>query len=335
MPSVLFVSNDENDPCTRYRGLAYFDRLRLAGWVPMHLVAEPGWPQRYGILRQAKTCDVVVVLRKTFTSPFRLLLRRASRRLVLDIDDAVYVCDDGRASRTRARRFVSMAQCCDAIFVGNDFLGWEARRHNRQVITLPTSIDPDRYAAFPAKHESEAINLVWIGSRATRRYLESLRPVLEEVARGMPALRLKVIADFNFNVPGLPVINVPWSQSTEVAALASSHIGLAPLPEDAWTRGKCGLKILQYMGAGLPVVASPTGEQKQIIRDGETGILCETRDEWRGAILLLAHDVEKRRRFGAAGRRRVREGYDVSITSMHLERALRALREGEAIMTTA
>lgn len=153
-----------------------------------------------------------------------------------------------------------MAQCCDAIFVGNDFLGREARRHNRQVITLPMSIDPDRYAAFPVKHESEVINLVWLGSRAIRRCLESFGPILEEAVRSMPALRLKVIANFNFNVLGPPVINVLWSQSTEVAALASAHIGLAPLSEDAWTRGKCGLKILQYMGARLPVVASPTGE---------------------------------------------------------------------------
>ena len=144
--------------------------------------------------------------------------------------------------------------------------------------------------------------MVWIGSSSTKKYLLQLIPALESLNSKVVDLRLKIIADFTVSTSKLQVIPVAWSPDTEARELASSHIGIAPIPDDAWTRGKCGLKVLQYMAAGLPVVASPCGVQTEMVQHGVSGLWAGSSDEWHGALLSLAERFSSQGKNGRGGR---------------------------------
>jgi glycosyltransferase involved in cell wall biosynthesis len=168
---------------------------------------------------------------------------------------------------------------------------------------------------------ADNIDLVWIGSRATRKYLETIVPVLEQLAQQQPGLRLKIIANFDLATEHLNTLPVPWQENTEAVELASSHIGIAPMIENDWTRGKCALKVLQYMAAGLPVVASPAGINRDVITDKVTGFLAATDEQWRQYLLQLIENPALREQLGAAGRQRVQE-FDVQTTAGRMLQSL-------------
>src|SRR5207237_3454969 len=127
----------------------------------------------------------------------------------------------------------------------------------------------------------------------------------EELGKTIPAIQLKVICDRSLTLEHLPVEFCPWREDTEAAEIARGDIGVSWLPDDLWSAGKCGLKVLQYMAAGLPVVANPVGVQADLVRHGETGFLAETPQQWVDAVGRLAHDPALRQRMGKAGRQRV------------------------------
>lgn len=306
--SILFISKGEDSASTRYRAFNYYPYLEQAGWRPVHMTAAQGPLQRLKILRQAREADVVVILRKTLSPPFLYLLRKVARRLVFDFDDAIFVRSNGRASRRRERGFRRIMRACDAVWAGNRYLLDAAAGINSHVGLLPTSIRPERYDIAVDKPRDH-VDLVWIGSRATRKYLVEALPAMETLAQQYPQLRLKIIADFDLETRHLATVPVAWNESTEARELAASHIGIAPMPDNPWTRGKCALKILQYMAAGLPVVASPAGVNRDVVVDGETGYLAVSESQWTDALQKLIDDAGLRERQGLLGRQRVLEGY--------------------------
>jgi len=310
MSRILFISKGENSASTRYRALQYFPLLRQAGYAASHATAA-GSPMAYlQALRLAAAADIVVVLRKTFPRPLLWLLRRLSRRLVFDFDDAIFCNTDGSSSSTRMRRFAAMAAVCDRLCAGNRFLADTALRFNPTVTLIPTSVDADRYAGSDAKPR-DFIDLVWIGSSSTRKYLIEALPALRLAAARMPRLRLKIIADFDLPDAGLPTLAIPWSADTEARELLSAHIGIAPMRDDDWSRGKCALKVLQYMAAGLPVVSSNVGANAEVVTSGQTGYLVDDDQSWAERIAMLADDAALRDRLGAEGRARVRADYSI------------------------
>lgn len=318
---ILFISKGENAPSTRYRALAYFEGLRANGWQPIHITAQGDPLSRFKLLKSASRSDVVVILRKTFSVPFLRLLRYFSDRLVFDLDDAIFLRSNGNPSRTRQSRFSRMARHCHQIWAGNEYLAHMARRYNSAVITLPTSLEPEKYA-INTKKPTDQLVLVWIGSSSTRKYLEWALPFLERLANSFPALKLKIIADFHLSSEHLRTDAVRWSEETESEALTSGHMGIAPMPENPWTRGKCGLKVLQYMAAGLPVIASSAGVNGEIVEQGVTGFLADSPDAWHEAVSKLAGDPDLARSMGEAGRKRVAEHYSVDVTCKKMVRTL-------------
>jgi glycosyltransferase involved in cell wall biosynthesis len=219
----------------------------------------------------------------------------------------------GLHSAGRQRRFAATVRAADRVLAGNAFLAEQARRFTapERVQVIPTCVDPARYPL--ATHEaSGTVRLVWVGSSSTLRGLEAIRPTLEMVGRPVPSVRLKLICDSFFTLEHLPIEPCPWSESGEAAEIAAGDIGISWVPDDLWSRGKCGLKVLQYMAAGLPVVANPVGVHTEMIRHGENGFLARTPAEWVEAVRTLAQDAGLRRRMGAAGRRRVEQDYSVA-----------------------
>lgn len=321
---VLFVFKGARAASTRYRARCYYPYLRERGWDVCEWAATANPIARLTLLAQAARADVVVLLRKTFAAPYAWLLRAASRRLVFDFDDAIFVRSSGAPSRLRMRRFARIVARCDQVFAGNAYLAERAREFNPRVTVVPTSIDPRKYAVDAAK-PVQTLDLVWIGSTSTQKYLVRALEALERAAGCVPQLRLKIVADFGLASSRLPILPVAWSERGEAMELASAHIGIAPLPDDDWTRGKCALKLLQYMAAGLPVVASPVGANRDAVEDGVTGLLADAPEEWIAAIARLAADPALRAAMGAAGRARVAERYAEEKTFARLHAVLESL----------
>jgi glycosyltransferase involved in cell wall biosynthesis len=247
------------------------------------------------------------------------LLRRNVRRLIFDFDDAVYLRDSFGTKELqdsrRQRRFGATVRACDAVVAGNTFLAAEAARRTAasRVHVIPTCVNPERYLVPTAKALNGTVEMVWIGSSSTVQGLERTAPMLEELGRALPILRLKLICDRFPQFQDLRVIPCPWSEMTEASELSRADIGFSWIPDDLWSRGKCGLKVLQYMAAGLPVVANPVGVHCEIIRHGQTGFLATTVAEWIAAVRKLVENPVLRQEMGRAGRQRLEALYGVSV----------------------
>ena len=320
---ILFISKGENSASTRYRAIAYFELLRSNGWELLHITAHGILP-RIKLLGMAKQAEVVVILRKTFSLSFLRLLRLYSKNLVFDLDDAVFCRSDGEPSKSRQMSFEKVTSICEQVWAGNLYLADRARQYNKAVKILPTSLDYRKYLPEVEKNPKH-FDLVWIGSRSTRKYLKECLPALESLSKNIPGLHLKIVADFDLPTKRLKTVAVPWSDEVEAEALASAHVGIAPMSDDPWTKGKCGLKVLQYMAAGLPVVSSPAGVNKEIVQHGKTGFLAENAGDWKTAIERLFRDSELRHSMGKAGQKRVIEHFSVDATFRKMSESLNSL----------
>jgi glycosyltransferase involved in cell wall biosynthesis len=310
--TVLFVSKGEQASSTRYRALNYFPLFREHGWEPLHITDDKTRASHTRILKAAAKSDATVVLRRAPGGLYGLRLRQVSKRLIFDFDDAIYVPRSGRLSR-RPARFRTMVQRCDHVWAGNSHLAREALRFSSKVSVVPTSIEIERYQPVFDRPQGDTV-LVWIGSRSTSKYLTEILPVLEGACTGTKAIRLKVIADFELHSDVLPIDNIAWSLATETSELANSSIGIAPMRDDPWTRGKCGLKVLQYMASCLPVITSPFGVNADLVENGVTGFHAISGQDWATAIHRLAEDPALAATMGSAGRKKCETGYTLQKT---------------------
>ena len=292
----------------------YFPHLRAAGWEPVHADEPRGAGAWIRLLREARQADAVVLVRRLLRQPWRTLLRRASHQLIFDYDDAVFLDNTGRIARRRRRRFERTLSLCDQVWAGNSYLAQEAAGCCPRLTVLPTSVETGKYGIDPPK-PADTLDLVWIGSSSTRAYLEQLMPVLDAARLRVPNLRLKIVADFDLPGRATPTVAVPWSEAGEAEALASSHIGIAPMPNDPWTQGKCGCKVVQYMAAGLPVIASRLPNHEDLIVEGQTGLLVDGSVSWIDAMVRLASDAALRQQMGSAGRERARQRLAADVTA--------------------
>jgi glycosyltransferase involved in cell wall biosynthesis len=205
------------------------------------------------------------------------------------------------------------------VVAGNGYLAARARSAGAaNVEVLPTVVDLERYTS-PVRRVAEAavpIVIGWIGSPATVGYLQVLAKPLARLATDR-AIELRVIGA-PATLPGVPVTQVPWSEATEVQAIGSCDIGIMPLTDSPWERGKCAYKLIQYMACGLPVVASPVGANRQIVEPGINGFLAAEPAQWETALKRLADDAALRLRFGQAGRALVEAQYSLQVAAPRL-----------------
>jgi glycosyltransferase involved in cell wall biosynthesis len=303
--------------CCRYRFAAFRPHLAAAGHC-LDLIPFPR--SLWGRLRIGaglRKYDAVVIQRRLLPGLLLKRLRKRVTRLLFDLDDAVYLRDSydprGLCDPRRLRRFAAINRSADAVVAGNAILANEARRQEAaEVHIIPTCVDPVLYPLAEHRQQPNGIRLVWIGSSSTLKGLHRISPLLNHVGRCCPQVRLKLVCDRFFHLENLPIEACRWSEASEATSLASADIGVAWVPDDDWSRGKCGLKVLQYMAAGLPVIANPVGVQAEMVKHGESGFLATTAEEWADAVRHLAADAELRRRMGQAGRNRVVSQYSVS-----------------------
>lgn len=304
--------------CCRYRLKAFASFFERCGHSLEFVTLPPRWWGRLGLLRHLRNASVILQ-RKLLARWELALLRRTVRHLVFDLDDAVFLRDSyapkGVPDPRRLRRFAATVAASDAVVAGNNFLAAEAARwtSTNRTYVIPTCVEPARYPVLEPWPFAAPLQLVWIGSSSTLPSLQALAPSLEEAGRTLPGLQLKVICNRFSHFAQVTVVECPWSEANETEEIAGADVGISWLPDDRWSRGKCGLKVLQYMAAGLPVVANPVGVHTEMVRHGETGFLAATPAEWVAAVSLLASDAELRERLGQAGRRLVEMNYSVAV----------------------
>jgi len=316
MRIVALVASPDH-VCARYRVTAFRSYLEKAGHQFIVQTLPRYWLTRWSLGRDILDADVVIVQRRLL-SPWQLRsLRRQARRLVFDFDDAVFLRDSydrrGLHCSHRLQDFAAMVRASDAVVAGNNWLRDQALHWAapERVHVIPTCVNPNIYPLAAHQEPGAAVRLAWIGSSSTLQGLERIQPVLERLGRTYPGLRLQLICDKTLALRSLPVDFRPWSQATETRDLADASIGISWLPKDLWSQGKCGLKVLQYMAAALPVVANPVGVQGDFVQPGVTGFWADTADDWVDAIGRLVRDAALRRRLGEAGRRLVDRRYHV------------------------
>jgi glycosyltransferase involved in cell wall biosynthesis len=255
--------------------------------------------------------DRVIIHRRLLEPREARQFAASGKPIYLDLDDAIMFDAEKRSWMSlwkRQRRLAATAEILTGVVAGNAYLLEFFKLRGVEGIISPTSVELSDYIV--KQHANTPTpTLVWIGSSSTMKYLEQTLPAIEAAAREIAGLRLLTICDRPARPTSLQVEHVEWSLETEAASLNRGDIGIAPIPEDRWTLGKCAFKIVQYLATGLPVIASPVGAQREMIADN--GFLAESTEQWVSAIARLADDTDLRAKMGAASRAMAERSYSV------------------------
>ena len=275
-----------------------------------------GLNRRLALVRKVKEYDLVYILREAaLLGPpvFERLIHQRGVPIVFDFDDAVFVSyrspSNGYLSYLKfASKTKTICRIASHVMVGNPYLAEYARQVNDRVTVIPTTIDTEKYQVPQRKASSGPPVIGWTGSYSTVQHLDTVRGALKKLAE-RESFRLRVIGTPTYECSPIDVEAMRWRADTELEDLSAIDIGLMPLPDDRWSKGKCGLKALQFMALGIPTVCSPVGVNTDIIHDGENGFIAATEDEWVDKLSRLLRSHELRQRLGHAGRATVEQTY--------------------------
>jgi glycosyltransferase involved in cell wall biosynthesis len=315
---LLILSSNPGRASFRQRIAVYIDYLNSAGFDCEIAKLPRGVLARRRLLMRAGVFDGVF-LHKKILNPFdAYYLKKYAKKIIYDLDDAIMFDDKHpeKIHRKRQNSFRRTARLADLVIAGNAYLAEQTRKFNSNVEILPTGLDITSYQ-LPKPPGDGNVRLVWIGSRPTLPNLKLITPTLEEIGKRFNNVVLRIICDEFFDLQHIQVEKRLWTRDTEVADLVSSDIGLAPLDDNAFTRGKCGFKILQYAAAGLPTVASPVGVNADYVSHGSTGFLAQNLPQWIEHIVTLINNHDLRRNMGLAARK-MAANLDVSMLGKRL-----------------
>jgi glycosyltransferase involved in cell wall biosynthesis len=263
------------------------------------------------------------------------LLERAlalwRKPVLFDFDDAIYLRHTSGANRLFdwlkfPGKTAALCRLSSLVVAGSEYLAGYARQYNPRVVVVPTSIDTDLYAAGVPENRSGHVTIGWTGSATSLTYLEEFAPVLQELLRRRH-VEIRVQSNRPPDLSGVPVVWQPWSPETEIQEIRRYHIGIKPMRDDPWARGKCPMKELQYMALGVPAVCSAAGSSVEAIRDGENGFLAASADQWLEHLTRLVDDGALRRKIGLAGRQTVEERYSLRVCARRFAEAVRSVVE--------
>ena len=273
-------------------------------------------------LRSVGDFDLVYLFREAaLLGPpwFERTIARSGVPMVFDFDDAIF-----HSYKSPSNGYLSYlkmpgktAEICRLsahIMAGNQYLADYAGTYNKAVTIIPTTIDTDKYEYLERADEPEIVTIGWSGSFSTIQHLDTIRDILQELAK-TEKFRLRVIGTPTYDLPGVETEAVQWRSETELDDLRKIDIGLMPLPEDDWSKGKCGLKALQYMALGIPTICSPVGVNSTIIKDGVNGFIAGSKVEWIEKLKFMIHSAELRHKLGRAGRDTVEQEYSAKAVA--------------------
>ncbi len=324
---ISVLSAEPEGPSVRHRWTRLAPWLAEAG-IAMEVVPLPeDHAARGEAFARAAAADIVVLQRRLLRGADFSRLRAAARRLVYDFDDAMpyrHSFREEQESTARANRFLRTCAGAEAVIAGSEELAVLARTCGpHAVFVAPTPVDAARYGPAPGpRAPGEPLRFGWIGSRATLPYLEGIAAPLAAACAALPGSRLLVVADAAPQMPGVPADLEAWTEEGEAASLRRMDIGLMPLTDDPWSRGKCAFKLLQYAATGIPAVASPVGANLAVVEEGRTGLLAGPVAALEEALLRLGRDPDLRARLGAEARRQAESRWSAAVLAPPLARFL-------------
>jgi glycosyltransferase involved in cell wall biosynthesis len=245
-----------------------------------------------------------------------IVIKLLGRKLIYDFDDAIWIPNVSEGNRLAGYikcywKVGLISKWSYKVSVGNMFLGAYAKRFTDKVYYNPTCVDTEKRYQPIQRQKDGLVTIGWTGSHSTLQFLEVLYPVLQKLEQVHP-FRFLVICNKRPDFTLKSMEFIPWKRETEIEDLARIDIGIMPLKEDAWSEGKCGFKIIQYMALGIPAVASPVGVNKEIIDHGQNGYICATEEEWIRCLSELLSNEMKRQEFGRSGRTKIQQSYSVA-----------------------
>lgn len=279
-----------------------------------------GLYKRFVLLFNLNQYDIIFIHREACFlggAFFELLYSKKNSNIIFDFDDAIWLHDVSKANDLlgwlkkpeKTSKIISYAKL---VIAGNAYLAEYAKKYNPNVIIIPTTIDTTYHIRKKNKIEKTKIVIGWTGSSTTNRHLKTLLPVIDKLKRKYnEKIKFVMISNIPLEESSNLIEFLSWNKQTEIDDLSTFDIGIMPLPDDEWTRGKCGFKGLQYMALEIPTVMSPVGVNTEIIQDGENGFLAATEEEWIEKLSLLIESSELRDKLGKAGRKTVVEKYSV------------------------
>lgn len=349
---ILFLpQTSEIGPASRYRVYQYLDYLREQGIdcnispaIPSRYFSKvyttdntlkkilylgPVFLKRLRDLTRIKDYDIIFLQREILPQAYPVFEKAIAffkKNLIFDFDDAVFLVPPQRDDILYKFRYKNnipeILKISRHIIAGNNYLKEYALRFNQNVTVIPTSIDTQRYTIKKYTNSKEdKIIIGWIGSHNTIFYLDLLKDVFIALAKKYK-IKLNIIGVNNYKIKGVEITTKKWDLNTEVQDLRGFDIGVAPLTKDEWALGKCGCKLLQYMGVGIPSVSSRVGVNKEIVQDGINGFLADAREEWIKKLSLLIEDKNLRRKMGMEGRVTVEKNFSIRANAPKLKAVL-------------
>ena len=327
---IAFLIHSKDAPSCRYRILQYKPYLEKQGVIASIHLFQHKYGDKWNLYKTFGQYDIIFIQRKLFPPIEFLYIRKKAKKIVFDFDDAImYRSPKSKSpnSFSRKAKFSFMLKRVDLVISGNQFLQSKVLPYNSKVVIIPTSIDLSRYSLKKYSNDSGRITIGWLGSRSSLRFLRNLVPTFESIFKRRPDTELKIVCSEFLDSTLMPIIKKKWSLSEEVADLQSFDIGVMPLSNDIWAKGKCGLKILQYNSVGVPAVCSPIGINKEIVKDGVNGFWAQNEAEWEDCLLKLIERKELREKMGLKGREIVEKGYSLEVCAPRLLSVLKEVRE--------
>ncbi|MBL4655747.1 MAG: glycosyltransferase family 4 protein [Bacteroidia bacterium] len=346
MKKVLFIAPHRPNRCPsqRFRFEQYLDYLLRNGYsydfhyllskeddhnfysssnyFKKSLIVMKSLLKRIKDVLNSSSYDIIFVQREAIMlgmSIFEFLFSNSRAKLIYDLDDSIWISDVSHANQNlswlkKSSKTNSILKYSDMVFAGNKFLADYSSKYNNNVKIVPTTIDTNLYIKMNSYKANSKVCIGWSGSITTIRHFEWAVPILMKIKnKYMDNVYFKVIGDASYANYQLDVVGIPWQMENEINELSEIDIGIMPLPDDDWSKGKCGLKGLQYMALEIPTLMSPVGVNTEIINDGVNGFLPESELDWIEKISLLVENQQLRKVLGKNGRKTVIEKYSVNV----------------------
>jgi len=360
MPRVLFIASHRpnRSPSQRYRFEQYFNFLEKNGFQcelsyiisekdDIYFYSKGHFIWKLWIFFKAflirvkdrlryKNFDIVFVQREAImvgTTYFERGIRKTKAKYIFDFDDSIWVMDTSQGNKKfewlkdpeKTARNIRQA---NMVIAGNTYLADYARHYNKNIKIIPTTIDTDVHKPLPVKKdppksETSKIIIGWSGSLTTIKHFEYALDFLKIIKKKYPQVEICVVSDGIYSNDEIEIKGLAWASETEVQSINTFSIGIMPLPNDEWAKGKCGLKGLSYMACEIPTIMSPVGVNTEIIEHGKNGFLASSTDEWVACLSQLIESAELRERIGKAARQTVIDKYSVASQQGNYLRAFR------------
>lgn len=319
---ILFLTiGSQKTPSTRFRIKSYFPSFDRAGITYVFAPIPHGTVQRFSLLPKIAAADVIFLQKKLFSSIELKLITSFHKPLLFDMDDVIFhehplYAETKRGKKRivqQKKRFEMTLGASDCVIVGNQYLADDLARYGVHAQILPTPVDTELFVPAVRGEKEENLVIGWIGTKRNLYYLDQLISVFRKVKKEFPKVTFRFISDGVKEFEDIPVENQAWSAEREISDLQGFDIGIMPLTDDIYSRGKCGFKLLQYMSVGLATVCSPIGVNRHIVQHGTNGFVAQSDEDWYNALKTLILDDRLRKTMGARARVLVEEHYSVTV----------------------